>query len=65
MTIIEFDALRIRREAKPTPISDKELEELRAQAEFQALGNPTPAWRNLVRALTELQERRWESRNAP
>jgi hypothetical protein len=64
MNIINFEGRQIRREAKPVPISDHELEQLRMQAEFQALGNPTPAWQNLVRALVELQERRWESRSA-
>jgi hypothetical protein len=62
MNIINFEGRQIRREAKPVPISDQELEHLRMQAEFQALGDPRPHWRNLVRALAELQRTRklWE-----
>lgn len=54
------DAQAARETPPPRRISDAELEALRTQAEFQALANPTPAWRNLVDALVELQDRRAE-----
>jgi hypothetical protein len=64
MNIIDFRTAQAMRETPaPRRITDKELEALRTQAEFQALGEASPAWRNLVDALVELQDRRWSERN--
>lgn len=61
--ILDFRRARDTRETPPPRrISDKELEQLRLQAEMQALSCPTPAWRNLVDALVELQDRRQEAK---
>lgn len=42
------------------PVTDQELDHLREQAEFMALGGQAsaPHWRNVGRALAELQRRR-------
>jgi hypothetical protein len=53
----------LREGAAPRRITDAELTALRCQAELNLLSQGTKAWRDLVDALVELQDHRWDKRH--
>jgi hypothetical protein len=53
----------LREGAAPRRVTDTELQALRMQAELNLLMQGTKAWRDLLDALVELQDFRWEKKH--